>query len=114
MTGEALLELAKTLPIVAPVAFLIGAIASSAVTAVNLRGDCLEFGRIVKVLEAILLRAQNLESSQEVIYDVKQSLEEALQLMQKIQDRGFLTSTFFARSATFCRRMRDIFLILAP
>ena len=98
VTGEALLELAKTLPIVAPVAFLIGAIASSAVTAVNLKGDCMEFGRVVSTLEAILVRAENLENKADVVADVKQSLEEALQLMQRIQDRGFLTSTFFARA----------------
>ena len=98
VTGEALLELAKTVPFVAPVAYLIGAIASSAVTAVTLKADCVEFGKIVQMLENILLKAQNLESHEEVVQDVKESLEEALMLMEKMQDRGIIAATFLAKS----------------
>ena len=69
VTGEALLELAKTLPIVAPVAFLIGAIASSAVSAVNLKSDCLEFGKIVSTLEGILVKGiENITSPAPTLY----------------------------------------------
>ena len=98
VTGEALLEMAKTVPFVAPVAYLIGAIASSAVTAVTLKADCVEFGKIVQMLEKILLKAENLESHEEVVEDVKGSLEEALMLMQKMQDRGIIAATFLAKS----------------
>ncbi len=98
VTGEALLEMAKTVPFVAPVAYLIGAIASSAVTAVTLKADCVEFGKIVHTLEKILLKAENLESHEEVVDDVKESLEEGLQLMQKMQDRGIIAATFLAKS----------------
>ena len=98
VTGEALLEMAKTVPFVAPVAYLIGAIASSAVTAVTLKADCVEFGKIVQMLENILLKAQNLESHEEVVQDVKESLEEGLILMQKMQDRGIIAATFLAKS----------------
>jgi len=98
VTGEALLEMAKTVPFVAPVAYLIGAIASSAVTAVTLKADCVEFGKIVQMLENILLKAQNLESHEEVVQDVKESLEEALMLMEKMQDRGIIAATFLAKS----------------
>ncbi|UPR02812.1 hypothetical protein HOP50_11g61390 [Chloropicon primus] len=98
VTGEALLEVAKTVPFVAPVAYLIGAIASSAVTAVTLKADCVEFGKIVQMLEKILLKAENLESHEEVVSDVKDSLEEGLVLMQKMQDRGIIAATFLAKS----------------
>ena len=96
-TGEALLEHAKEIPMLAPVAFLVGAVASSAATAVNLKQDCAEFGKVVTTLEAILIRAENLESHGAVIDEVRESLEEALQLMQKMADTGFFTSVFFAK-----------------
>lgn len=98
VTGQALLEVAKTLPLVAPVAYLIGAIASSAVTAVSLKSDCLEFGKVVRMLENVLLKAESLESQTDVIDDVRTSLEEALAHMQQMQDRGVLSATFLARS----------------
>ena len=96
VTGEALLEQAKQVPVLAPVAFLVGAIASSAVTAVNLKADCLEFGKVVSTLENILVRAENLESHSEVIDDVRQSLEEALALMSRMQKTDFITQVLFA------------------
>ena len=92
VTGEALLEQAKQVPVLAPVAFLVGAVANCAVTAVNLRADCLEFGRVVSSLEAILVKAENLEGQPDVITEVKESLEEALSLMNKMQDRGLLST----------------------
>ena len=98
VTGEALLEMAKTVPFVAPVAYLIGAIASSAVTAVTLKADCVEFGKIVQMLENILLKAEDLENHVEVVDDVKESLEEGLILMQKMQDRGIIAATFLRRA----------------
>ena len=98
VTGEALLEMAKTVPFVAPVAYLIGAIASSAVTAVTLKADCVEFGKIVQMLENILLKAEDLENHVEVVDDVKESLEEGLILMQKMQDRGIIAATFWRRA----------------
>ena len=60
-TGEALVELAKTLPFIAPVAFLICAVASSAATASVLKSDCLQFVRVLNTVEAILVKAENLE-----------------------------------------------------
>lgn len=44
------------------------------------------------------MEAENLEGQVDVVDDVRCSLEEALQLMEKIQDRGFLSGTFFARA----------------
>jgi len=96
--GEALMELAKTIPFVAPLAFLVGAVASSAATAVSLREDCAEFARIVSTLEMVLVRAQSLENQADVVDDVRESLEEALQMMAAMQDRGMLMSTFLAKA----------------
>jgi hypothetical protein len=60
-TGEALVELAKTLPFIAPVAFLICAVASSAATAAVLKNDCMQFVKVLNTVEAILVKAENLE-----------------------------------------------------
>jgi len=96
-TGEALVELAKTLPFIAPVAFLICAVASSAATAVVLRNDCMTFAKVLCTVEDILLRAQNLESTG-AIDDVREVLQDALALMDSAQTRGFLTSTLLAKA----------------
>ena len=97
-TGEALIEVAKTLPIVAPVAFLICGIASCAVSAVVLKNDCMQFVRVLNTVEQILLQAQNLQQANAAINDVRDILEEALALMNAVQDRGWLTSTFLAKT----------------
>lgn len=60
-TGEALVELAKTLPFIAPVAFLICAVASSAATAAVLKNDCMQFVKVLNTVEAIIVKAENLE-----------------------------------------------------
>ena len=97
-TGEALLEVAKTLPFVAPVAYLVGAIASSAVTAVAMKADCLEFGKVVQQLEGVLVKAEDLEDQLGVVDDVRDSLEEAPQLMETLQQRGVLSSVLYSKS----------------
>jgi len=96
--GEALLDLAKTLPFIAPVAYLVGAVVSSACAAVSLRQDCVEFARIVQTLEGVLMKAENLSGHREVVDDLRASLEDALQLMTAMQDRGMLAQMLLSRS----------------
>ena len=93
-----LLARLKTLPFVAPVAYLVGAIASSAVTAVAMKADCLEFGKVVQQLEGVLVKAEDLEDQLGVVDDVRDSLEEALQLMETLQQRGVLSSVLYSKS----------------
>ena len=78
-----------------PVAYLVGAIASSAVTAVSLRADCAEFGKVVQQLEGVLVKAEGLEDQQGVVEDVRDCLAEALELMELLQQRGVLSSVLF-------------------
>ena len=96
--GEALVEVVKTIPLVAPVAFLICAVASSAASAVVLKNDCMEFVRVLNSVEQILMQAQNLHQANAAINDVRDILEEALALMDAVQNRGWLTSTFLAKA----------------
>ena len=91
------MELAKTMPFIAPVAFLICAVASSAATAVVLKNDCLQFVKVLNMVEDILVRSEHLESTS-AIDDVRETLEEALGLMEAVQSKGFLTSTFLANA----------------
>ena len=97
-TGVALMELASQVPIVAPVAYLVGAVAQSASTAVSLKSDAAEFGRVVAMLENVLCKAESLESQTDVIDDVRASLEEALQFMEDLQARGWLHATLLSHS----------------
>ena len=76
-------------------AYLVGAIASSAVTAVSLRADCAEFGKVVQQLEGVLVKAEGLEDQQGVVEDVRDCLAEALELMELLQQRGVLSSVLF-------------------
>ena len=98
VTGEALLQLAETVPVLAPVAFLVGAVASSACEATQLREDCLEFGKVVQMMEAILLKAEGLEHQADVVDEVRESLEEALQLLEVMKERGALQIFWTAQS----------------
>ena len=75
-----------------------GAIASSAVTAVAMKADCLEFGKVVQQLEGVLVKAEDLEDQLGVVDDVRDSLEEALQLMETLQQRGVLSSVLYSKS----------------
>ena len=79
-------------------AYLVGAIASSAVTAVAKKADCLEFGKVVQQLEGMLVKAEDLEDQLGVVDDVRDSLEEALQLMETLQQRGVLSSVLYSKS----------------
>ena len=76
-------------------AYLVGAIASSAVTAVSLRADCAEFGKVVQQLEGVLVKAEGLEDQLGVVEDVRDCLAEALELMELLQQRGVLSSVLF-------------------
>jgi hypothetical protein len=98
VTGSALLQLAETVPVLAPVAFLVGAVASSACEATQLREDCLEFGKVVQMMEGILLKAEGLEDQAPVIDEVREALEEALRLLEAMRERGALQVFWTAQS----------------
>ena len=98
VTGSALLQLAETVPVLAPVAFLVGAVASSACEATQLREDCLEFGKVVQMMEGILLKAEGLEDQASVIDEVREALEEALRLLEAMRERGALQVFWTAQS----------------
>jgi hypothetical protein len=80
------------------VAFLLCAVASSAVTAGVLKQDCMEFVKVLNTVEKILLKVENLESCDSAIDDVREVLEEALGLMNSVQKRGLIASTLLAKS----------------
>ena len=86
MTGQALLQLAGQVPILAPVAFLVGAAASSAQEAVVLRADCREFGRMLNSLEVILLKAENLSNHSESVAEVREALQDSLQVLEAMKN----------------------------
>ena len=67
-----------------------GAVASSACEATQLREDCLEFGKVVQMMEGILLKAEGLENQAPVIDEVREALEEALKLLEAMRERGAL------------------------
>jgi hypothetical protein len=65
-------------------------VASSACEATQLREDCLEFGKVVQMMEGILLKAEGLEDQAPVIDEVREALEEALRLLEAMRERGAL------------------------
>jgi len=97
-TGATLLEMAKGVPMIAPIAYLLAAVASSASQAVNLKADCMELGKVCRTVEAILIKAESLEQHEAVIGDVMDSLQDALPMMNAIQDRGALLPCVFANA----------------
>ena len=56
LTGQALLQVAQNVPILAPVAYLATAVASSASEAIVLKADANEFQLLIEQLERILLK----------------------------------------------------------
>ena len=98
MTGQALLEVAQQVPLLAPVAFLVGAVASSAAEAVVLKEDCAEFQVLIEHLEKILVRAESLEDHGASVNEIRDTLTEALQLMETLKTQGALKSVFVAES----------------
>lgn len=83
--GTALLEVAKALPWVAPIAVLIGAVVDAASTAKQLRDDAAAFARVTLHLEAVLVRARDLEQHRDVVGDIRERLRDALAFMQRLQ-----------------------------
>ena len=98
MTGQALLEVAQQVPLLAPVAFLVGAVASSAAEAVVLKEDCAQFQVLIEHLEKILVRAESLEDHGASVNEIRDTLTEALQLMETLKTQGALKSVFVAES----------------
>jgi len=90
--GTAILEVSKGLPFVAPVAFLVAAVAQSASEAIIMKSDCYEFRRIIVALEKMLVKANNLQHHREDIEFIKETLQDALQLVDKFQQRGWLSA----------------------
>ena len=58
----------------------------------------MEFVKVLNTVEKILLKAENLEACGSAVDDVREVLEEALGLMNSVQDRGLITSTLFAKA----------------
>ena len=102
--GHALLELGKTLPWVAPVAFLIGAVAKAAHDAKTLRADAQAFGRTVESVEDILKEAGDkgtLDKAKNAVDDLRGSLEEGLAYCQRLASQSTFTAMLLSsRDAT--------------
>ncbi len=98
MTGQALLQVAQNVPLLAPVAYLLGAVASSAAEAVVLKSDCREFGVVIQQLEQILLRAERIEQHGGEVDEVREALADALALMEAMKRQGYLKSFWVADS----------------
>jgi len=94
--GQAMLEIGKGLPFVAPVAFLVAAVANAASEAVIMKRDCYEFRRVVCALEKVLVKAKNLEHHKDDIEYIKETLQEALELVKKFQQRGWMSAMAMA------------------
>ena len=90
LAGQALLQVAQNIPLVAPLAFLVGAVASSASESVELKADCQEFQQVVTMLERILVKAEHLAEHADEIDEIRETLEEALSLMDSIKSKGIL------------------------
>ena len=92
MAGEALLGVAKELPWIAPVAFLIGAVVKAAYDAAALKEDAKGFIRVVRSVEGVLQQAavdgKLNESAKEPVALVREALEEALAHCHKLARRG--------------------------
>lgn len=86
VAGEALMELGKSLPWVAPVAILIGACFLAARNAYILQEDCRKFKRLVQQLETIMLQAK-LDGAKAVCEDLKMALEEGLAQCKRCSKR---------------------------
>ena len=90
LAGQALLQVAQNIPLVAPLAFLVSAVASSASESVELKADCQEFQQVVTMLERILVKAEHLAEHADEIDEIRETLEEALSLMDSIKSKGIL------------------------
>ena len=92
LAGEALLGVAKELPWIAPVAFLIGAVVKAAQDAAALKEDARSFVRVVHSVDGVLQRAaldgKLDESAKEPVALVREALEEALSHCHKLARRG--------------------------
>lgn len=60
-----------------------------------------EFGRVVSMLESILMKAEDVSSiaTRDAINDVRESLEDALKLMTQMQDSGYITNGIYSESS---------------
>ena len=93
--GEALLELGKTLPWVAPVAFLIGAVVKAAHDVHVLKGDALKFCNFVRTAEAVLNEAAlagTLGAAREAVDMVRAALEATLAHLQKLSGQSKMSA----------------------
>ena len=93
--GEALLELGKTLPWVAPVAFLIGAVVKAAHDAKVLRADSLAFAVVVRSVESVLMHVGEegaLDDVKEPVDALRGVLEEGLGHCNKLASQSAITA----------------------
>ena len=100
LAGEGLLGVAKDLPWVAPVAFLIGAVVKAAQDAAALKEDAARFVRVVRSVEGALQRAAadgNLTENA----SIREALEEALAHCHMLAREGTCVAMLLSDSATF-------------
>ena len=98
--GDALLAFTETLPWVAPVAFLIGAVVKSAHDADVMKADAIEFARTVQSVEAVVEEAaQNgtLKKAQQAVESLQRALEDGLAHCQRLQDQSLFAATLLGR-----------------
>ena len=100
LAGEGLLGVAKDLPWVAPVAFLIGAVVKAAQDAAALKEDAARFVRVVRSVEGALLRAAA-DGKLTENASIREALEEALAHCHMLAREGTCVAMLLSDSATF-------------
>ena len=100
LAGEGLLGVAKDLPWVAPVAFLIGAVVKAAQDAAALKEDAARFVRVVRSVEGALQRAAA-DGKLTENASIREALEEALAHCHMLAREGTCVAMLLSDSATF-------------
>ena len=88
--GTGLLEVAKHVPFVAPLAFMVGGVAVACKNAKRLKKDCHAFGVVIVELEAALLKATNLADSEDTVESICEELEDSMTFIKGLAKKNRL------------------------
>ncbi|KAL7527078.1 hypothetical protein ACHAWF_002030 [Thalassiosira exigua] len=83
-------------PVVAPAAFLIGAVARASMEAVVLMEDARAYAETARRVEKEMLKARAMESQREAVEAIVAVLEESLNLIKSLASRGIMASVVWA------------------
>jgi len=109
LAGAALLDLGRSIPFVAPVAYAIGTVVSLAETAADLKEDSRKFAKVILDVESALLAVgEGLREHRKNIEHIAEVLDEASTHLQRLQNKGWLSSIAWAdHDKNNFGRMRD-------